>query len=783
MLVGPVACKSNDPGSNTPDVVIPPVDENPDEPDTPVVPPKPKKKQYLEACVKDDECESTLCVDDLTGDYYCSKRCEEVADCGTQRPLRCSPYSGTGNDVVRACLPTPNTYCIACDDNGVPNDSKCGGYGNKCVDLGADGWACGRDCSAPGSTCPDGSSCQTFGIDENAMYQCVPDDMVCSGCVDTDGDGYGVGGDACRYQGFDCNDNNSMVHPGAIEICDDVDHDCDGDTTNGFDLVSSAENCGGCNIHCDRPNMTGVCAEATCGAGTCDPKFYDNDGDYTNGCEYYCVHEDLNAVDLPDSAGMDTNCDGIDGDASLAVYVSTKGDDLNAGTRSAPVRSITRGLEVAGLEGKSQVLVTGGDFTIPTAQGGQLRLVDGISIFGGYDSATWTRNIQSGRTQIKGTQSPVVVAQDLTQPTELAGVTIQGVNYAIGSQTSIAMLVSNVQTDVLTLRDVAIYAGNGGAGENGAAGVAGAAGPGGGAASSGNGAGGGSRMCGTQNVSGGSGGTGRNCAGGGSLPGIRGNGAGNGDGGGGGWDYCPGCALAWHNPKVGGAGSIGGGGTPGGNGAAASAATLAAGMWSGLTFQTAQGGNGANGANGSGGGGGGAGGAAKNQNAGCGDGRAGGGGGGGGAGGCSGSGGTAGKGGGGSFGLVLNNAHPALMNTQISRGNAGRGGSGGNGGSGGGGGGGGIGYTRDNSTFQGTSGEGGRGGNGGSGGSGSGGAGACGGPSVGIALVGGATVSGDGNLLITGGQGGAAGTGGTGGGSSPAGPNGCTGLHAETHTY
>ncbi len=46
-------------------------------------------------------------------------------------------------------------------------------------------------------------------------------------CIDEDGDGYGKGS-AC--DGFDCDDDNALRHPGALEVCDaaGLDEDCDG---------------------------------------------------------------------------------------------------------------------------------------------------------------------------------------------------------------------------------------------------------------------------------------------------------------------------------------------------------------------------------------------------------------------------------------------------------------------------------------------------------------------------------------------------------------------------
>ncbi len=47
---------------------------------------------------------------------------------------------------------------------------------------------------------------------------------------DKDGDGY----DSTYYAGADCNDENASVNPGAAEVCDGIDNNCDGQTDEGF---------------------------------------------------------------------------------------------------------------------------------------------------------------------------------------------------------------------------------------------------------------------------------------------------------------------------------------------------------------------------------------------------------------------------------------------------------------------------------------------------------------------------------------------------------------------
>lgn len=83
------------------------------------------------------------------------------------------------------------------------------------------------------------------------------------GCEDLDGDGSPGTGQGCdpQLRGFDCNDGDPMIGPGADELCDGVDQDCDGQADEGV-----LNPCGGCG------QLDGVPGDACgmCGALECE---------------------------------------------------------------------------------------------------------------------------------------------------------------------------------------------------------------------------------------------------------------------------------------------------------------------------------------------------------------------------------------------------------------------------------------------------------------------------------------------------------------------------------
>jgi hypothetical protein len=232
--------------------------------------------------------------------------------------------------------------------------------------------------------------------------------------LDGDGDGFSV-------NGGDCDDQDATVYPGAPELCDGKDNDCnlvvddkDDDLDYHIDEACVAYDGGVYPVDdCDDTDQTvyGGAPELEDGKDNdCDGEYdensdlYDDDGDCfceggpgcTDGINPSCVtiepgdcndadantHPD--ARDDPDVSFYDANCDDIDGDKELAVFVSTAGSNNSQCTFASPCRDIGHAIGVAGNRGLYQLYLRAGTYTEvvqPTSN---------LEVYGGYD-ASWVR--------------------------------------------------------------------------------------------------------------------------------------------------------------------------------------------------------------------------------------------------------------------------------------------------------------------------------------------------------------------------------------------------------
>jgi hypothetical protein len=419
-------------------------------------------------------------------------------------------------------------------------------------------------------------------------------------------------------------------------------------------------------------------------------------------------------TDTPDAAFTDANGDGIDGMRCGPIFVCVDGNDANAGTIDAPMRTVNAAILAAWqMTPKRDVYVSSNGEYNET-----LWVMSGVNVYGGFDHAAgWGRS--NKRAVVRG-GAVAAWADNIYQPTRLDSLAIFAAGNPAPGGHSIGLMARNGGA-LITIANGEVHGGAGGAGVDGAPGTRGVDGQsgqsGGQGSCDGNGPG----------APGGAPGGGASRGGEGGRGGPS-SGTGNGYGG-----------ASGSGPGGGAGGSGGKGGNPGRQGTAGQ-----------------DGAPGNAGPNGGGGGG--------QVCTFCDDGQGNGGGGGGG-GGWRGEPGRGGTFGGSSYAVVIRGAAVLAEDSWLEAGPGGRGGNGGAGGFGGvGGSGGGWFFTCNNEVGMGSFG--GRGGNGGNGGSGGGGA---GGSSVAVLLE-------SGNAYQTRGLwvGGTAGAGGRVGGGN----NGVSGITA-----
>jgi hypothetical protein len=207
-------------------------------------------------------------------------------------------------------------------------DEDADGYGvgtgqQLCFDPGAGYATQSGDCNDNDAMINPGATELCDGIDNNCNDQTDEGLTQTSYYLDTDTDGFGSGTAivSCSSPGSnyvtvtgDCDDNDPLIYPGATEVCDNIDNNCDGSIDEGLTQTSYY-------LDADTDGFGSGSAVLSCSSP---------------GANYVSVNGDCNdantsiypsAVDIPNN-GVDENCDGVDGYLSVGE-LATEGMTLN----------------------------------------------------------------------------------------------------------------------------------------------------------------------------------------------------------------------------------------------------------------------------------------------------------------------------------------------------------------------------------------------------------------------------------------------------------------------
>lgn len=277
----------------------------------------------------------------------------------------CSPplgyviAGGDCNDTNDAIYPGANELCNGLDDdcNGNADDGLT--FNNYYADNDGDGYGSstllGSFCNAPANSSLNNLDCNdsSTSINPGATELCNGIDDDCDGntdedivsqnyYADNDGDGYGSStllGSFCiapansSLNNLDCNDNNASIRPGAAEVCDGIDNDCDGSIDEGMMNTFYFDNDGdgyGNN------SVTVQACSAPVGYVSLGGDCHDNNN---------AIHP--GATELCD--GVDNNCNGsTDEGVTTTYYLDTDNDGYGSSASTTQACSLPVGYAAVG---------------------------------------------------------------------------------------------------------------------------------------------------------------------------------------------------------------------------------------------------------------------------------------------------------------------------------------------------------------------------------------------------------------------------------------------------
>ncbi len=223
----------------------------------------------------DDDCDGTVdgadaegtatWYDDADGDGYGNPA---VATTSCDAPPGTVANADDCDDTSAAVSPAATELCNGLDDDcdGTVDEDSASDATTWYLDYDSDGHGGSRyttvSCDAPSGYVASSDDCDdtTASVSPSASESCDGVDNDCDGATDeglststyyadADGDGFGDAGDSTTdctaptdyvSDSTDCDDGDDTIYPGATELCDGLDNDCDGSADDGVLGTSSA---------------------------------------------------------------------------------------------------------------------------------------------------------------------------------------------------------------------------------------------------------------------------------------------------------------------------------------------------------------------------------------------------------------------------------------------------------------------------------------------------------------------------------------------------------------
>jgi len=253
-----------------------------------------------------DDCHRECSCDDIDHDGHYSADCVDLEcyprdDCDDiNSEMNPDEEERCGNRQDDNCDGTVDEWCCDCDDR----DSD-GYYPEDCSDVD-----CPRrsDCDNHDASVHPGATEECNGIDDDC------DDTIdegCCTCTDNDRDGYyptGCTDSDCPHR-TDCDDIRASVHPGATEECNGIDDDCDDTIDEGCCTCTDNDDDGYYPTTCSDTN----CSPRTDCNDSNDIVHPGAVEICENGLDDDCVRGDEPCPCIPDCTGVECGSDGCDG--------------------------------------------------------------------------------------------------------------------------------------------------------------------------------------------------------------------------------------------------------------------------------------------------------------------------------------------------------------------------------------------------------------------------------------------------------------------------------------